>query len=343
MTLQRGSLAACFITAVAARGFCGDSGLTRFEFSEIRMATRFRIVLYAPDPATAGRAASAAFARIAALDNTMSDYQPSSELMRLAKKSGGSPVPVSEDLFRVLQAAQDLANRTDGAFDVTVGPVVRLWRRARRQHELPEPDRLQMARNLVGYKKLRLDPHARTAQLLVPGMVLDLGGIAKGFAADEALAVLKKAGIRSALIAGGGDIAVSNPPPGKTGWTIGIASFESPQKLPTRYLLLHDAAVSTSGDVEQHVEIGGKRYSHIIDPRTGQALAGRSSVTVVAPNGTASDTLATALSVLDPEKGLELIRSTPGTAALITTEAVGALRTLEFNFPPCAPPLQPDQ
>jgi thiamine biosynthesis lipoprotein len=267
----------------------------------------------------------------------MSDYKPTSELMQLCARAGGPPVAVSEDLFRVLAAAQDLAERSDGAFDVTVGPVVRLWRRARRRHELPDPDRLAKALELVGCQKLRLDPKARTAELMKPGMLLDLGGIAKGYAADEALATLKRYGIESALVAGGGDIAVGSAPPGKAGWRIAIASLEPPgianPKSKIQNLLLRDAAVSTSGDAEQHVEIGGVRYSHIVDPKTGMALTGRSSVTIVAPNCTTSDGLATAVSVLGPERGLELVKDTPGAGVLFVKEAAEGIRARTLNFP----------
>ena len=247
----------------------------------------------------------------------MSDYKETSELMQLCRQAGGPPVRVSEDLFAVLARAQELAERTDGAFDVTCGPVVRLWRRARRQGELPDAKRLAAARELVGYRKLRLDPQARTVQLTRPGMLLDLGGIAKGYAADEAQVVLKRHGITSALVAAGGDLVVSAPPPGRRDWTIGIAPLDAPDKPPTRFLLLRDAAVSTSGDAEQYVEIGGKRYSHILDPRTGWPVTGRSSVTVVAPKGITTDSLATAVSVLGPNDGLKLIDATAGAAALI--------------------------
>jgi FAD:protein FMN transferase len=307
--------------------------LSRFEFSEPQMGTVFKIVLYAPDRITALRSSKAAFGRIAALDNTMSDYRADSELMRLCQQAGGPPVKVSEDLFRVLAAAQQIAQQSDGAFDVTVGPVVRLWRMARLSERLPDPERLAHAVELVGYTKLRLDPAARTVQLLQPHMLLDLGGIGKGFAAEEALVVLKRYGITSALVAGGGDIAVSDPPPKKAGWTIGIASLVAPDSSPQRYVVLHHAGISTSGDVEQHVEIAGRRYSHVVDPRTGQALVGRRSVTVIAPDGTTADGLATAVSVLGPERGLELIKSMPGTSALFVQDTDRSLRTFECKFP----------
>jgi len=317
-----------------ASAFAGEPALQRYEFTEPHMGTRFRIVLYAPDAAAASRAATAAFARIARLDDTMSDYNPGSELMSLSRQAGGPPAHVSEDLFRVLEKSQKLAERTHGAFDITAGPVIRLWRRARRRSELPNPHELAQARRLVGYQALRLDAANRTAQLLKPGMQLDLGGIAKGFAAEEALAVLRQQGINRALVAGGGDIAVGAPPPGKEGWRIGIAPLESPDAPPTHFLMLRDAGVSTSGDSEQYVEIGGRRYSHIIDPRTGEALKGRRSVTVVAPRATDTDSLATAISVLGPQRGLELAKSLPGVGLYFVQSSQRGTRTIEWNLHP---------
>jgi thiamine biosynthesis lipoprotein len=287
----------------------------RFEITEPHMGTRFKVVLYAPDEATANRAAKAAFARIAELDAIMSDYRPSSELMQLCAKAGGDPVRVSEDLFIVLEKAQEVSRRSEGAFDITVGPVVRMWRIARRTQELPEKEALAKALALVGYQNIKLEAKARTVQLLKPGMLLDLGGIAKGYAADCALAVLKKHEIERALVAAGGDIAVSGPPPDAEGWKIGIQPVEGGE--PRRYLLLKDAAVSTSGDFEQFVVIDGKRYSHIVDPKTGLGLVGRMSVTVVARHGLTSDPMTKTVCVLGPERGLKVIDEADGVAALM--------------------------
>lgn len=299
------------------QGHAADPELARFTYTEPHMGTRFKIILYAPDEAAANRAAKAAFERIATLDSIMSDYRPTSELMQLCKKAGGDPVRVSEDLWHVLGRSQEISRDSDGAFDVTVGPIVRLWRQARKTKQLPDAKELAKALELVGYDKVKLDEKARTVQLLKPGMQLDLGGIAKGYAADAALAVLKKQGIDRALVAAGGDIAVSAPPPGTEGWTVGIAPLEDPDSKPARFLLLRDAAVSTSGDAEQFVEIDGKRYSHIVDPKTGLGLIGRSSVTVVAPHCMTSDGLDTAVSVMGPERGLKLIEKTDGVSAYI--------------------------
>jgi thiamine biosynthesis lipoprotein len=197
---------------------------------------------------------------------------------------------------------------------------------------------LAEALKLVGYQNLRLDPQAKTAQLLKRGMLLDLGGIAKGYAADEAIAVLKQQGIAQALVAGAGDIAASASPPGTAGWVIGVAPLDSPDKTPERFLLLHDGAVSTSGDSEQHLEIAGVRYSHIVNPKTGMGLTGRSSVTVVAPDGITADSLATAVSVLGPEQGLELVKSYAGAGALFVVETKQGIRSYEARFPPMTSP-----
>jgi thiamine biosynthesis lipoprotein len=301
--------------------WAGGPELVRHEFRQPHMGTEFKLVLYTNDADSARRASDAAFARIVALDLALSDYNPESELMRLCDRAGGPPVPVSDDLFRVLQRAVDVAEQSGGAFDPTIQPVVRLWRRARRQKRFPDRGALERARALVGYRNVRLDPAARTVQLLKRGMKLDLGGIAKGFTADEAIATLKRMGVDRALVAASGDIAVSGPPPGESGWRVGIGPVERSDAPPGYFVRLRDAAVSTSGDAEQFVELDGVRYSHIVDPRTGVGVVDRASVTVVAHDGLTADSLDTAVYVLGPELGLPLVEATPEAAALFVRVA----------------------
>jgi thiamine biosynthesis lipoprotein len=320
---------AAAVVAIAATISPGAAGgLARFEYAEPHMGTLVRIVLYAPGAPVADAAAKAAFARIAVLDEALSDYRDSSELIRVSRQSGGGPIEVSEDLFRVLRAGQRVARESGGAFDVTVGPLSVLWRRARRVRELPDAASLAAARALVGVDKLELDEQRHTVRLTTPGMQLDLGGIAKGFAADEAAAALTRRGIGAALVAAGGDIVATGPPPGRDGWRVAVASIEGAER-PAGYLNLRDGAVSTSGDAEQFVVLGGVRYSHVFDPRTGAALTGRRSITVVAPNGMTADALDTAVSVMGAVKGLALVESTPGAAALIVEETAGVIRVHE--------------
>jgi thiamine biosynthesis lipoprotein len=302
---------------------------SRFEYSEPHMGTLVRLVLYAGDAATADPAAKAAFARVGALDAALSDYRDSSELMQLSRRSGGPAIEVSDDLFRVLRAAQELAQASDGAFDPTSGPLSVLWREARRKGVLPGDERIATARALVGWDKVELDETRRTVRLRDRGMQLDLGGIAKGFAADEAAVTLRACGITTALIAAGGDIVAMAAPPGADGWRVAIAAIEGTDKPPAGYLSLRDAAVSTSGDAEQFLVVDGVRYSHIFDPRTGRALTGRSSVTVVAPNGTTTDGLATAVSVMGAVDGMRLVEATPGAAALIFEATADGQKTFQ--------------
>jgi thiamine biosynthesis lipoprotein len=202
----------------------------------------------------------------------------------------------------MLDRSQRLARETRGAFDITCGPVVSLWRKARREKKLPDDAKLKEALGAVGHDKLRLDAGPRTAELLVPYMRLDLGAIAKGYAVDQALEVLRTHGIRSALVSGGGDMAVSGAPPGKKGWRIELAPLDV-TNAPQEFVSLKNAALATSGDIFQHLEINGVRYSHILDPRTGVGLTDHSLVVVIAKDCTTADSLSTTVSVLGPDQG----------------------------------------
>ena len=292
-------------------------GLQRFEFKQPHMGTLFTITLYAPDEMKARTSGEAAFAKIALLDRMMTDYNPESELMRLCRRPVGEPVRVSAELFDILQKSQRMAEISYGAFDVTVGPVVRLWRRARRTKTLPSAEAIARARVAVGWQKLKLDARNKTVTLTAPEMQLDLGGIAKGYAADKALAVMKSLGVPRALVAASGDLAIGDAPPGERGWRVGIGAPDAGRNELAKNLLLHNTAVSTSGDSEQFVEIGGQRYSHIVNPRTGIGLTERLQVSIVAPRATDTDSFATAVSVLGVERGLELVESQSGMAAFI--------------------------
>lgn len=273
------------------------------------MGTLFRIVIFSPEVATARAAAKAAFARVAALNRVMSDYDPNSELMQLCRQPAGTPVAVSPELFDILRQSRLLAEQSEGAFDVTLGPVIRLWREARRQKKLPSLATRKTALLASGYAKLQLEPARRTVTLLAPGMQLDLGGIAKGYAADAALAVLAQHGLRQAMVEASGDIALGDPPPESNGWKVELAPFGADVRGST-VVTAANAGISTSGDAEQYLEIDGVRYSHIVDPATGLGLTQPIAVTVVARHATLSDGLATACSVLSPERAERMIGKT---------------------------------
>ena len=315
-------LLAVFLLATSA-----DEKVERYSQGGVHMGVEFEVVLYAPSEAAAKKAMTAAFARVAELDKRLSDYDPESELSRLSTASpAAAPVKVSEDLWAVLSVSQKLSENSEGKFDITVGPLTKLWRRARRQKELPTKEQIAQAIESVGYKHLVLDEKNHTAKLLKPNMRLDAGGIAKGYAAEEALVKIRELGITRALVRASGDIAAGDPPPGEKGWKIGLAPLD-PDQPPEKFIWLKNAAVSTSGDSRQHLIVDGKRYSHIIDPHTGYGISGRSSVSVIAPRGIDADSIASAVSILGPEKGLKLVEDTPGAAALMIVDESGSQKS----------------
>ncbi|MGC8886057.1 MAG: FAD:protein FMN transferase [Verrucomicrobiia bacterium] len=304
------------LSAIGCKTTFEDKNLKRFEFGAPRMGTWWRIVLYAPDKESAEKAADEAFKKIAALDEKFTDYYAESQLMQLCYKSGKGNVKVDEELYDVISRAIKISEKTEGAFDITAGTCVQLWRWSGRHNRLPPEEKLNAALNLVGYKKIKLNPNNKTINLTVEGMRLDLGGIAKGYGADKALAILKKHGIKRALVAASGDIAAGDPPPGKSGWVIDIGSGEDKTNTLGIRLVLKNKGVSTSGDVEQYIEINGVKYSHILNPKTGLGLTNRIQVTVIADCATKSDPIATALCVLGLDKGMKLIESEKSLAAL---------------------------
>lgn len=268
------------------------------------MGVQARLVLWAPDHAAATAAARAAFARIAELDQVLSDYRAASELSRLGRQPLNNPVPLSPELRTVLARAQQLAEQSGGAFDITAGPLTALWREARRRGQRPQGSSLEAALERVGWHHLGLDTAHSTATIFRNGLRLDAGGIAKGYAGDEALATLARHGVTRALVELGGDIVLGDPPPGQEGWPVAVALDDTTRRAG-RY---RGVAISTSGDDEQFIVIEGRRHSHVIDPRSGEALTGRTGVTVIAPDGLTADGLATLLSVLGAREGHAFLR-----------------------------------
>lgn len=287
---------------------CGQQ-LERFAFDHRQMGTQFRIILYAPDSVKAKTAAEDAFVEIDRLNDIFSDYDEKSELSRLTAFAGkGEGVSISEEMWILVCQAQRISRKSKGAFDITIGPLSKLWRRAFRQQVFPKMEQILAAKQLVDYRQLVINPGQPRLRLNMAGMRLDAGGIAKGFALDRAMIVLKSHGILHALVDGGGDILVSKAPPGQAGWRFQTSTVDANQQLREVHLLFENCAVATSGDTYRYLEWNGKRYSHIIDPRTGLGVSHGALVSVQAPNGMLADALASALSILGPKKGKRLIK-----------------------------------
>ena len=310
-----------------------SGGPLRREYLREKMAVPVRIVLYAESPDLADAAAEAVYRRFDELNGMMSDYDPESEVVRACRESGetGEPVEISDSLYSVLKRAREIGDLTQGAFDISVSPIVKLWRRSRRLERRPPEDYLRRALELVGPDKWELIeiesvPPRYALHVLKKDVRLDLGGIAKGYAIDEGMRLLGEFGIGSALIDAGGDIRVSAPPPEADGWVIGGVSLAKDTQA-AYYIPLADAALTTSGDMFQYSEIDGVRYSHIIDPRCGEPLTARSTVSVLAPDAVTADALASGISVLGPNEGVKLADSIPGIETILFTPSAegGAL------------------
>lgn len=323
MKYGRLNLIAGVFLAVLFEPLCGTADepkpLRRFDFERIEMGVDFRIGLYACDQRVANDAAKAAFDRVRELNSKLSDYDASSEVRKLCEKPPQQWHSVSRDLHTVLLHANRLSEESNGAFDVTVGHYTKLWRRARRRKMLPEASQLAKLAKRTGHQLLRVNAQKPRVWMENEGLRIDLGGIAKGYAVDEALRSLQLSGIERAYVDGSGDIAVGMPPPDKPKWRIEVAALRETQDSDPVSIEIASCAVATSGDAFQAVEIDGRRYSHIVDPRTGMPLSTPSSVTIVAPNSMQADSLASAVSVMGPGKGAAMIGKLKQTECFVVT------------------------
>jgi FAD:protein FMN transferase len=286
-----------FFTILIASIDCSAQSLQRYAYTKGLMGSEFNIVFYATNDSVAQAAADSVWGRVAQLNGLLSDYLDNSEINQLSATSGsGREVKVSSELFDILHKSVVISKKTKGAFDVSIGSVVQVWRRAIRRKYFPEKSEITEAKQKMGYRNIVLSISNQSVILVKKGMKLDVGAIGKGYAADEGLKVLKHFGITSGLIDAGGDLAIGQAPPNSNGWKIDVSSgIDTTQK---QTLLLSNCGVATSGIAYRFLEHRGKRYSHIVNPRTGVGLLRHIRTTVVAQNGTEADALATAFSVL---------------------------------------------
>jgi thiamine biosynthesis lipoprotein len=288
----------------------GCSQKTYYKHSEFFMGTIIEITC--PDK----NAINIAFAEIKRIEKILSKFIPDSEVSRLNKIG---KLKVSPDLLYVLKKAKEFYISSDGGFDITVAPLVDIWKDAIKNNKLPSEEQIKKAKKLVGFNNIYIDEKNSTVTFLKKGVKIDLGAIAKGYAVDQAIKKIKKLGIKSCLIDAGGDIYCLGDKYDEP-WQIGIQHPRRKGKL-IDILKLKNKAVATSGDYEQMFVIENKRYHHIIDPNTGYpAKKGVISVTVIAPYCLNADALATAIFVLGKKKGQNLANYYKNTEALIYTE-----------------------
>lgn len=293
----------------------------KYTFSEPKMGSPLNITLYTDDSIKVNQIATEAYKIADSLNLIYSDYLENSELNLLSKKSGTNTfTKVSPELWDILKLSVKASKQSEGAYDMTVGSIVKLWRKVRKEKVLPEGNILKNMLKSVGYQYIVLDSLTHSVKLLSANTQLDLGGIAKGYVAQVIVDFCKNEGIEKVLVDAGGDLAMAG-----INWRIGVNIPDS-EELMERYLILQNQAVATSGNMYQYVEINGKKYSHIVNPHTGLGLTHQRNVTVIAPNGATADWLATACSVLSVKRALHLIKSMSNCELLMAEVQKGKLK-----------------
>jgi len=291
------------------------------------MGTFANVIAIAPDLHTAKNAVEKAFEEFEKVEKLASYYRTDSQINRINQNASKQAVQISDGTFEVIKKAIKFSKLTNGAFDITVAPLVELFKKAEDVNSLPQKNEIESARSKVGFQKLILDTVNKTIQFSVEGMRIDLGGIAKGYAIDNAAEAMKIAGAAGGMIDIGGDIRVfGNPPKGRHCWLIGLQNPDTPKTDISKdnYLLvlkLNNIAVATSGDYRRFYFIKGQKFSHIFDTNTGSSSDKLSSVSIIADNAVKADALATAVSVMGKDKGLNLIEKLPQTEAILIASA----------------------
>jgi thiamine biosynthesis lipoprotein len=303
---------------------CGKGPATMQEFSGERhiMDTLIHITVYSEDKEKGQKALEEAFNTFERIHNTTNRFQKngqtptaSNDVVKINENAGTKPIAVSADTINMIERSNYFAGATGGAFDVTVGPVMDLWGFGKVEQHVPSDEEINRALSLVDYRKVQVDRNNMTVFLSQPGMSLDLGGVAKGYATDEAVKVLRQIGIQHAIINAGGNVYALGSKPDGSPWRVGVQDPRG-EKGIIAVLNLKDKAAVTSGDYERYFEQAGVRYHHIVNPATGKQARDVMQATVVSDSATDADILSTTLFVLGAKKGLSFVKELPGTGAI---------------------------
>lgn len=292
------SLISIFISNILTFCFAVSSAEVipdRFVQAQYIMGTIIRIEIYSESPEKARLALQSAFSEIRKYDQILSNYKPDSEIMKVMKTASDKYTKVSPELFEILKKSLYFSEITDGYFDITVGPLVKLWGFKNKNFRFPEKDQINQVLGITGYRNIFLNPYESSIYLDKKGMEIDFGAIGKGFAIDKAVEILKSLGIKSAVIDSVSNQYYLGSPPGKEYWHVGIKNPRDPEKV-IKYLKLKNQAISSSGDYEQYFFYEGRRYSHIINPKTGYPISEIAiACTVISNNSADADALSTAV------------------------------------------------
>jgi thiamine biosynthesis lipoprotein len=290
----------------------------------MKMGSAFNLIIVSADSNKANHLARKSYELVDSLNHIFSNYDSSSELSKINASAGLLPYKMSRAMLDLVQKSQYAYIQSKGAYDISIGPLSSLWRKARKAKLFPEASTVLATKKLVGFAQVKINKRLGTIFLPNANMQLDFGGIAKGYIAQWVINFLKANGIQQALVDAGGDIVMSGPPLNQKGWLIGVNLPETTDQLLNKKLQLSNCSVATSGDVYQFIEYKGVKYSHIINPLTGYGVTNLRNVTIVAKTGATADWLATACSIL-PIKEAKQLAISHQAALLITTLKNGKL------------------
>jgi thiamine biosynthesis lipoprotein len=315
---------------------CGHAAprLQIYTFRHPAMGTQFAVYLYARSEAEASGLADEVFEEVDRIEQELSNYRDSSELSRIDREAALAPITTDPETYRFLEQSQHWSTASDGAFDITVGPLMKVWGFFDHKGQIPSKEELERIRPMVGYRNIELDPATRTVHFRVAGVDLDPGGIGKGFAVDAAVAILRARHVAAALIsAGSSTVYALGSPPGKRGWTV-VVPDGSPEHVTISTVVLRDTSLSSANCNEKNFTAGGHLYCHIMDPRTLQPVEGRLHVSIIDPSATASDALSNVLFVDTPAQSLAfLAHFAPEARAVIVSGTSAEPRCTVFRWP----------
>ncbi len=304
--------------------------LKRFHYFQPKMGSPLNIIFYTTDSLEAEKLAAGCFLLTDSLNAIYSDYLPASELNRLSNTSGmDSFVKLSPQLYGIILTGKKAWELSDHNFDITIGSLSQLWRKARKTNTFPSTEEVTNAKSFVGLQNIIIDTITHSVKILKQGLQLDLGGIAKGDVAQKLVDYLRDKGVRHALVDAGGDIAMSEAPPNATGWKVAVNIPENGEAFLSKNLLIQNKAVATSGDIYQYIVHNGRKYGHIINPKTGYGITSQRNVTVIADDGVTADWLASACSVLSLSEAKKIAGKLK--AGLLITYEKGGKITYMYN------------
>lgn len=283
------------------------------------MGSRFDITVVAKDEVQANDYIDLALSEISRIEKEISSWDPESETSKIIANAGIQPVKVNRESFDLITRAVKISELTEGAFDITYASMDRIWKFDGSMNHLPTDDEIAQSIRKVGYKNIVLDPEHQTVFLKNKGMRIGFGAIGKGYAADKAKQLLISEGVNGGIINASGDLTTWGTQPDGSPWMVGITNPLNKNKVFSWFPLDNNAVV-TSGNYEKFVEFNGKKYTHIIDPRTGWPVSGLTSVTIFAPKAELADALATSVFVMGRETGIDFINQLPGMECVIVDD-----------------------